>query len=222
MGITVEQLANLYPFVYHMAEDGSWDSIRERGLLSTSALLDLFDIKGERRFAIESQHRPESVQLNHPKHGTVVIRDQKPMRENSLRQCLVDMSTQEWYELLNSRVFFWATEQRLLRLLSAREYRNRSHCVLKIATAGLVGQYSTSLSLSPINSGSTIYKPQPRGRQTFLSIEGYPFSERKKKRGIANAIAEMCVERGVPNLADFTVRACRMTGPEIGDVLFEK
>lgn len=222
MGISVEELANRYPFVYHMSEDGSWNSIRERGLLSTSALLDLFEITGERRFAIESQHRPESVRLEHPKHGTVVIRDQKPMRESSLRQCLVDMSAQEWYELLNSRVFFWATEQRLLRLLSAREYRNRTHCVLKIDTAGLVGQYSNTMSLSPINSGSTIYKPQPRGRQTFLSIEDYPFAERKKKRGIPNAIAEMCIQRSVPNLEDFVLLVYRMTGNQIGDVLFQK
>jgi hypothetical protein len=69
VGITAEQLANFYPFIYHMAEDGSWDSIRQRGSMSTSALLDLFEIEGERRFAIESQHRPESVRLEHPNYG---------------------------------------------------------------------------------------------------------------------------------------------------------
>lgn len=222
MGIRAEQLANLYPFVYHMAEDGSWENIRQRGLMSTSALLDLFEIKGERRFAIESQHRPGSVRLEHPNYGTVVIRDQKPMRESSLRKCLEGMSPQEWYELLNSRVFFWATEQRLMRLLSAREYRNRTHCVLKIDTAKLLGQYSNSLALSPINSGSTIYKPQPRGKQTFLRMEDYPFAERKKKRGVANAIAEMCIEHSVPNLAEFVIRAYQMTGNQVGDVLFER
>jgi hypothetical protein len=49
-----ERLASRYPVLFHMAEDGSWESIRERGLLSTSALLDLFEVEAEERFAIES------------------------------------------------------------------------------------------------------------------------------------------------------------------------
>jgi hypothetical protein len=43
--------------LYHMAEDGSWESIRQIGLLSTSALLDRFEVEGERRYAIESTRR---------------------------------------------------------------------------------------------------------------------------------------------------------------------
>jgi hypothetical protein len=41
--VTDEELAQLVtdnPVLFHMAERGSWDSIREHGLLSTSALLD--------------------------------------------------------------------------------------------------------------------------------------------------------------------------------------
>jgi hypothetical protein len=49
-----ERLASRYPVLFHMAEDGSWESIRERGLLSTSALLDLFEVEAEERFASES------------------------------------------------------------------------------------------------------------------------------------------------------------------------
>lgn len=44
MGVTPEELANLYPRLYHMAEPGSWESIRRYGLLSTSSLLSLFEI----------------------------------------------------------------------------------------------------------------------------------------------------------------------------------
>jgi hypothetical protein len=42
-----------------MAEVGTWLSIRERGLLSTSALLDLYGIEGEERRRIESCNRPD-------------------------------------------------------------------------------------------------------------------------------------------------------------------
>jgi hypothetical protein len=222
MGITPELLAELYPQIYHMAEDGSWDSIRERGLLSTTALLDLYGVRGKERFGIESQHRRNSVTIEHPLLGKAVIRDQIPMRESSLEACLDGMTPREWYELLNSKVFFWATKQRLVRLLSARAYRNRIHSVLSIDTKLLVGGYSQVLRLSPINSGSTIYKPQPRGAQTFQLIRDYPFEERRKKRGVANAIAEMCVDYRVPNLADFVIRVIRMKGPTETNTIFEK
>ena len=40
-----------YPRLWHMAEDGSFKSIRKNGLLSTTALLDLYGISGEEREA---------------------------------------------------------------------------------------------------------------------------------------------------------------------------
>ena len=222
MSITAQRLAEIYPHVYHMAEDGSWDSIREHGLLSTTALLDLYEIRGKARFAIESQHRPESVTIEHPRHGRAVIRDQIPMRESSLEQCLDGVTPRQWYELLNGKVFFWATKQRLLGLLSARAYRNRSHSVLTIDTRQLVARYSKTLRLSPINSGSTIYKPQPRGYGTFKLTSAYPFDERRRKRGLANAVAEMCVDYSVPDIRDFVVRVVRMRGPTDTASIFEK
>ena len=73
-GISVDSLIEYYPYLYHMAEPDSWESIEDKGLLSTSALLDLFEINGKRRFAIESCHRPDSVVIEHPRHGRAVIR----------------------------------------------------------------------------------------------------------------------------------------------------
>jgi hypothetical protein len=40
--VDAERLAGVYPVVYHMAQDGSWPSIRDRGLLSTRAIVDLY------------------------------------------------------------------------------------------------------------------------------------------------------------------------------------
>ena len=71
----VETLWTKYPQMYHMAELGSWPSIRKRGLLSTSALLDLFEWPRKDRVAIETRRRSEPVTLTHPAHGMAVIRD---------------------------------------------------------------------------------------------------------------------------------------------------
>ena len=40
--MTVDELLATYPRLWHMAMDGSWPSIEKRGLLSTSALLELY------------------------------------------------------------------------------------------------------------------------------------------------------------------------------------
>src|SRR5438552_474742 len=96
-------LVRKYPVLFHMAENGSWDSIARNGLLSTSALLDLFEVPSSVRETIESARRAESIPIQHPRHGQAVIRDNKPLSESALISCLEDMTPQEWYRLLNAR-----------------------------------------------------------------------------------------------------------------------
>ena len=79
MGVTPEELAQAYPRLYHMADAQSWESIRKHGLLSTSSLLDLYEVKEKERADIEIRRRPDSVPILHDKHGRAVVRDQKPL-----------------------------------------------------------------------------------------------------------------------------------------------
>lgn len=191
-----------------MAEDGSWESIRKHGLLSTSALLDLYGINGDRRKAMESERRPESVKIAAKGHAGATIRDNKPLSASALQKCLApDITPIEWFELLNRRAFFWLSRDRLRTLLNAKAYRGRPQVVLTVNTATLVAAHRNRIELSPINSGSTIYKPQPRGRQTFLSIDKYPFDERRKTRKIAASVAELVVIDGVPDIAEHLIAA---------------
>ena len=107
MPITADQLADKYPVIYHMAAEGSWPSIQLHGLLSTSALLDRFEVTGEERDRIERRHRPESISIRHEEHGHAVVRDQKPMSEGGLLRALKDgLTPSDWYSTLNERVFF--------------------------------------------------------------------------------------------------------------------
>ena len=168
-----EQLASRYPVLYHMAEDGSWEGIRRLGLLSTSALLDRFEMEGERRRRIESARRAEMETIEHPEHGRAVIRDNKPMQETVLERCLRGMTKREWYETLNRRVFFWVDRKRLLKLLGARAYRDRPHLVLELDTEELLRRHAEKVTLSPINSGATFaMNPAPavRIRSAALGI----------------------------------------------------
>lgn len=222
VGISSSELIQFYPRLYHMAEEGTWESIIRNGLLSTSALLDFYEKTGQERYTIESEHRPESRTITHLSHGSAVIRDQKPMSETALQRCLIGLMPSEWYELLNSKVFFWPTRERLLRLLTARAYRNRIHCVITVDTAHLVERYENRIRLSPINSGSTIYIPQPRGCNTFLPLHQYPFEARRKLRGVKDAIAELTVEHSVPDITELAVQVVHMEGPRVIETLYKQ
>lgn len=205
-----------------MAEADTWPSINRHGLLSTTGLLDLFEVTGTERRRLESQLRPESVAITHPKYGRAVIRDQKPMRESALLTCLTDMTPRKWYETLNRRVFFWLTRERLLTLLAAKAYRGKAHCVLTVDTAQLAARYKNKITLSPINSGSTIYKPVARGSRTFLALDEYPFESRRKAKGVANAIAELAVDYAISDIGELVLEVHQMRGADVEATLFER
>ncbi len=198
--MTPETLIERYPHIYHMTAADSWEAIKAHGILSTSAILDLLGINGGKRAQIERSIRPQSVTLTDPHHGTFVIRDQKPMSEVALERCLDGLTVSGWLRELNRRVFFWLTEGRLEKLRTARAHRDRPHLVLTFDTRTIVEKFGSSITLSPINTGSTLYDAPIRGNKTFYSIEDYPFEERRRSRGTANAIAELALMRSLPNV----------------------
>lgn len=207
----LRELLNDCPVLYHMAERGSWPSIQRHGLLSTSALLDLYGVKGEARSAIEATRRSTSVRITHKKHGEAVVRDQLPMDDRGLVRCLEDgLTPPDWYRMLNERVFFWLTKARLLRLLSAGTYSSQSHDVLEIDAAGIVGAYRDRITLCAINSGCTKPFPHPRGVDTFRSIDDYPYEDWRKKRRRGERVVELSVLSGVPDVSKFVRRVVVM------------
>lgn len=217
--MNVNELIETYPRIYHMAAFGTWESIEKHGLLSTSALLDLFGVTGDERASIERRHRPEWAVISHPDLGTARIRDQKPMRESALSKCLVGMTAEQWYQLLNSKVFFWLTPERLSSLLNARAYRNTSHCVLTIDTKKLLDRHGDRVTLSPINSGSTLYNPPARGSTTFMKVGEYPFALRRKVRSRSNAIAELTVDWGVMDIRELVESVVHRQRDEVKETI---
>jgi hypothetical protein len=219
----LDELISHCPILYHMAEKDSWPSIERHGLLSTTALLDLYAISGDARAAIESVQRPISVTIKKEGIGSAVVRDQSPMDDKGLLRCLQDgLTPQDWYRLLNGKVFFWLTEQRLLRLLNAGNYRNEEHDVLQIDTASLIGAYKDEIWFCPINSGTTKPFPHPRGNSTFSRISNYPYSTWKDKRQKGERAVELCVDYAVPDITRFVTKVLRMKSDQQLKVIFQK
>ena len=129
------------------------------------------------------------------------------------------MTPFDWYRLLNKKVFFWLTRDRLLRLLNAEAYRDQTHDVIEVDARPLVEAYYDRIWLCPINSGCTKPMPHARGKDTFMRIPDYPYSMWRPKRKRGERVVELAVDHSVPNIRDFVERVVHMRGDkEIGPV----
>lgn len=211
-----EELIRLYPEVFHMAADRSWPYIEQHGLLSSAAMVARWELEPAHSARLLSGRREDSHVLEHPVHGTAVLRDQKPIHEPSLAEALDGMVPADWYGELNSRVFFFLQRQRLLTLLDARSYRNDAHTVITLDTAKLVKRYEFAIELCAINSGfAQRHSKAQRGVDTFQSIRAYQHPDRAEPRSSGCDVAELTVRGGVTDLEGLVVRVERMRGPEV-------
>lgn len=210
----IEVLLDTYPRLFHMAEAGSWDLIKEYGLLSTKATLDKFRVNGELRRSLEEGHRAEKATVCGDEGQTVILRDQKPMPRDRLVKALdAGISPEDWYLFLNSKVFTWAQEERLNRLLNAREYRNHEHDVLVLDSESLIKKYEESVLLCHMNSGNTFPYPHRRGWDLFKSIGDYAASSKTGKP--KKPVAEVVFEYSIPDIKDFVLEVNRVKGDTV-------
>lgn len=188
--MTPEELAERHPKLYHVTEPGAWLSIQRYGLLSTSHLLELFEMDNK----ITTQRRKEAILIEHPLYGRVVLNDQVPLLQNALEKCLDDnLKPEDWIKTLNARVFFWASEKNLDNHLSARLNKTRPREVLVLDTLSLAKAHAERIEICPINSGVTFRKAARRGIHTFTPMLRHPYHEWSKLRGGKDKIQEVTV-----------------------------
>jgi hypothetical protein len=169
-------------------------------------------VNGAERQALEAARRPRSATLEHPEHGTAVVRDQIPLNPTILARCLVGMTPGEWCQTLNRRVFFWLTEERLSRLLAARAYRDRPHDVLTVDTASLVAAHESEITLAHLNTGTTVFRAPERGPDTFQPIATYGRRD----------VVELAVDYSVPDIAAHTLRVESRQGADVIAALWQR
>jgi len=214
--VQVADLAARYPCLYHMAERDAWASIRDRGLLSAIAVLDLFQVNGAQRAALSSAHRPDKVTVG-AGCGQIVLRDQKPMEATRLATALLNgVTPRDWYETINSKVFFWVQEERLCGLLNARPYRMLEHDVLVINTASFVAAHENQIWLCHMNSGNTFPVPHKRDLTAFKRIANYPT---KSSGAPAKEVVELVVDYEVLDIAQHVIEVRRMRAREVLGVI---
>jgi hypothetical protein len=94
----------------------------------------------------------------------IILRDQLPMPEKALQRCLVGITPQQWYELLNSFVFFWFD---LTRAEAIKE-KYKDSILLKFDVKKLLHYYGDKAFFTPINTGCTGRANASRSRETFV------------------------------------------------------
>lgn len=208
------------PRLFHMAEAGSWPLIQQNGLLTTEHLVRSAQLPKDVESELLEQRRAVSTRFVHPLYGDVVIRDQGPLNLTHLQGALTDVTVEEWLGILNSRVFFWLHPDKLAGLLNARRYRNHPQDVLTVDTRSLLDAAEDRVRLSPMNSGATLYPNTPaRGSRTFTTIDDYDYDAQRRRRGPIDAIVELAVIDGVPDIADHVIDVRRVQGDTTIDFL---
>lgn len=195
-----------YPRLYHMASEGSWPSIEKYGLQCTRALLERYEVESEQTNLLLKQHRPELIKISNKKYQDAILRDQKPMSNNGLLKALGGSCTpSEWYEILNNKVFFWLTKERLAVMLGARPYRKSKHDIITIESKKLIEDYADKILLSRMNSGNTKPFAHERTPELFQKISDFPFEKRRKTRSLKDTVVELTVPEGVSNISDYVL-----------------
>ncbi len=154
---------------------------------------------------LTAERRPEQVPLHHPVHGTFYLRDQKPLHLKALANCLDGITPSEWLQLLNARVFLWATRARADKLLQAREYRNRPQLLLELDARPLLTRYLAKTAVTRINTGSVIRKAARRSPLSFIPLSDFPIS-------LKTEIVEVAILNSIPNLRDYILSVTIING----------
>lgn len=200
----VEELIARHPQVFHTMSATAWPSVQRHGLLSTQKLIDLFGLDAAERDRLLSAPRKQSTVLRAPGLAPAVIRDQKPMKFVA-EKIDPNSSLTAYLAAINSRVFFWASAERLDRLRQAKEYRTEDQVVLHVDTRTLVERHGPRIELCRLNSGAVTQKNHPmRGHRSWLPIADYPYAEYSRRYGRDGALVEVTVLDAVPDILDVT------------------
>jgi hypothetical protein len=191
---------------FHLADVENWPAIQRSGLHCTAALIARAGLRGRAALPYAS-YRAEAMRLP----SGAMIRDQRPMPPEALRRCLDDgLAPEDWYRLVNARVFFWLDVARLNRHLAA--CRARPQLVIAIDLRALVAGHGERACVTPFNVGNARRRAAARGRRTFVPLASWLAARWASEarpgdapRARSHPPAELAIEGAVPDLKAFIV-----------------
>lgn len=185
-----------WPVLFHVTERSAVPSIRRHGLLSAASVCDLFEAAEVRRAMLLEANRDRYERLEHPEHGTAVLRRQL-MRDHVMATRLIaGLTPAAWRSFINRLVFFAADASRAIRL---RDYdAERDQLVLQWQTAALLDA-GIELRFCRYNNGmvdrASPQRRRLRGPQDYVPIPLY----------VGGQIAEVAATSAIPPEVPFVV-----------------
>ena len=200
---------------FHLADAENWPSIQREGLFSTEALIIRAGLDHQSAAPYRA-YRNEGMQLP----SGVRIRDQRPMPPAALVRCLdVGLDPAAWYALVNAKVFFWLSRERLDRHRAA--CGSRPQIVMAIDLPALLERHGTRAYVTPFNVGNARRHAAKRGRRTFVPIEMYRATrwsaearDGEPMRARSHPPAELAIDHAVPDIMDFVVDCTTVNGKQ--------
>jgi hypothetical protein len=114
------------------------------------------------------------------------------MRPEWLRKCLPDgLTPEDWYRIMNGKVFLWPKAETVTTLLNAAPYRDRAHVVLVLEAASLLADGQHRITVSHINSGNARRRPALRGLDTFVPATSNDLPKRIAEVAVDYAITDV-------------------------------
>lgn len=172
----IKEFQKKRPCLYHLTSNKNLTNISSGKLLfSTKQIVKLTKTSDE----ILRKKRTNHITIGDGE-TTFDIRDQRPISEKLLRGCLLDgMTLEEYYELLNERVFWWPTLDRLSRHFN--KYAFEKPKIICVKTSELFEVNPDNVEFSRLNSGAlraNSYlngKAPDRGRSTFVAADKFEY-----------------------------------------------
>ncbi len=172
--LDIERFCKLRPTLYHLSAADSWPCIKRHGLLSSNEILSKFSIDKQLAREIEKHRLTSSYQLKSESHGSFTLRDRTTLSHAKLESALGGSCTpDEWIDLLNRRVFFFAQRKSLERLLRAPLNYQQSHVIFEVDAQKLLEAHASTIEVADINTGYTKRNSARRDPSTFQSPATY-------------------------------------------------
>lgn len=170
-----EQFLTRCPSLWHVAPAGSWETIRQRGLMTAAQLIDASDLDEDQRTELHETPRPHAVPLT-VDGVEVVLRDQGPLFKADLATVLEPgMTVADWVRILNRRIYLFTDQAAMRKVLDKYLASDGAQDVISFSPRRLFDADWSRIELSAQNTAAIARRSDPyKGRDTFLPITRFP------------------------------------------------
>jgi hypothetical protein len=126
---------------------------------------------------------------------------------------------EDWFKLLNSKVFFWLEPTRLNRQRLA--CRPSPQIALVVDASRLLMKYGALATVTPINTGNALRSPAPRNLTTFVPYErwlvdawAYEAIPGVRRRPDHHRPVELTIGEAVLDIMDYVIAAVQLNPGE--------